>query len=111
MIHLGPRNESSFDPRAARCERIIALARTSFATSDGDICSVLTVRSMNGAARRPSGVDASENSPGSPAVATISPTLRTRAPDPLSRYVPSVTSTSVAMNASGGTPMSNTILW
>lgn len=107
--HSGPRKDSSLDPSPARCERMAALARISLAASFLPICSESRTLDMNGAPMRPSGVEMSTNSPGSLPVATNSFILRMRFPVRLSRTVPRDTTTSVAMNASGGTPMSNTM--
>lgn len=110
-IHSGPRNPSSSVPRDARYERIIDLALISFTTSLRPICSEDSALSAKGDESSPSTPEASRNSPGDAPVATSSLTLRMRFPVRLSLTVPRVTSMSVAPNASGGMPMSKTILW
>ena len=61
---------------------------------------------MNGEDISPSGPEMSLNTPGAPPDATASVTERTRLPVRLSLWVPTVTRTSVAANASGGIPTS-----
>lgn len=109
-IHSGPRYDWSLMPSPARYERIIDLARMSLTASLRVICRDWRALSMNGDESSPSGPEMSMNSPGVLPVQTISFTLRMRLLVLLSRTVPRVTMTSVAMNASGGMPTSYTIL-
>ena len=105
-IHSGSRNDWSLEPCSAKYARIIERARMSLEASLRFICRDCSALSMNGDDISPSGPEMSMNSPGALPVQTISFTLRIRLPVLLSRTVPRVMITSVAMNASGGIPTS-----
>lgn len=105
-IHSGPRYLSSVLPSSTRWERMADLARMSLTTSRLPIWAVCMALFITGESNILSWLEMSMNVPGSLDVLTSSLILLTRFPVRLSFRVPSVTMTSVAMNASGAIPMS-----